>query len=140
MNAAKNNQGGEPDLGALRQVGQERIKPRRPFVSVGMGTCGIGNGADAVYAALGAAAAGADVAVRRVGCFGFCAAEPLVMAYRPGKPLLLFTEAKSSRAPKFVAALADDASFDKLAKSAVAKIEAWDFRTSSVEFGKGYDF
>ncbi len=142
MNAAKNSQGSEPDLGALRQAGQERIKPRRPFVSVGMGTCGIGNGADAVYAALGAAAAAAkaDIAVRRVGCFGFCAAEPLVMAYRPGKPLLMFTEVKSSRAPKLVAALADDAAFDKLAKTAVAKIEAWDFRTSSIEFGKGYNF
>jgi NADH-quinone oxidoreductase subunit F len=142
MSVAKNNQGGEPDLGALRQIGQESIKPRRPFVSVGMGTCGIGNGADAVFAALGAAAsaAKADVAVRRVGCFGFCAAEPLVMAYRPGKPLLLFTEVKSSRAPKLVAGLADDASFDKLAKTAVAKIETWDFRTSSVEFGAGYNF
>ena len=62
------------------------------------------------------------------------------MAYRPGKPVLLFTEVKSSRAAKLVAALADDASFDKLARTAVAKIEAWDFRTSSVEFGRGYDF
>ena len=142
MNGPKNTQTAAPDLGTLRQVGQERLRPHRPFVSVGMGTCGIGNGADALFAALNAAVAerGSDALVRRVGCFGFCAAEPLAMAYRPGKPLLLFTEVKPARASKLVAGLEDDSSFDKLAKTAVAKIESWDFRTSAVEFGKGYGF
>jgi NADH-quinone oxidoreductase subunit F len=130
------------DLGAMRQAGLERIKPSRPFVSVGLGTCGIGNGADALRDALQAAAAArhSEAVVRRVGCFGFCAAEPLVMAYRPGKPVLLFTEAKASRAARFIEGLANDAAFDKLAKSATAKIETWDFRTSSLEFGSGFPF
>ncbi|MGA2546696.1 MAG: NADH-ubiquinone oxidoreductase-F iron-sulfur binding region domain-containing protein [Rectinemataceae bacterium] len=130
------------DLGAMRQAGLERIKPSRPFVSVGLGTCGIGNGADALRDALQAAAAArhSEAVVRRVGCFGFCAAEPLVMAYRPGKPVLLFTEAKASRAARFIEGLDNDAAFDKLAKSATAKIETWDFRTSSLEFGSGYPF
>jgi NADH-quinone oxidoreductase subunit F len=134
--------GSAADLGTLRQLGQSRVKPKTPFVSVGMGTCGIGNGADLVFAALSQAASDRkyEVAVRRVGCFGFCAAEPLVMAWRPGKPILLFCEVKPVRASKLVAGLADDASFDKLAKGADAKIESWDFRTSLVEYGKGYAF
>ncbi|HRY56104.1 MAG TPA: NADH-ubiquinone oxidoreductase-F iron-sulfur binding region domain-containing protein [Spirochaetia bacterium] len=139
MNGAKSS---EIDLGSLRQAGLARVKPKRPYLSVGMGTCGIGNGADLVLEALGKAVAERrlDAAVRRVGCFGFCAAEPLVMAYRPGKPLLLFTEAKPARAAKLAAGVADDEAFDRLAKAAEAKIEAWDFRTSHLEFGKGYAF
>ena len=130
------------DLGALRQAGLERIRPSRPFVSVGLGTCGIGNGADTLRDALQAAAATSHskAVVRRVGCFGFCAAEPLVMAYRPGKPVLLFTDVKASRATRFIESLADDAAFDKLAKTATAKIENWDFRTASVDFGAGFPF
>jgi NADH-quinone oxidoreductase subunit F len=132
----------KPDLGAMRAAGLERIKPDHPFVSVGMGTCGIGNGADALFEALGreAAAKRANVAVRRVGCFGFCSAEPLAMAWRPGKPILLFTEAKAARAARFIEGVADEAAFDKLAKSATAKIESWDFRTSQVDYGSAYPF
>ncbi|MDP3179893.1 MAG: NADH-ubiquinone oxidoreductase-F iron-sulfur binding region domain-containing protein, partial [Spirochaetaceae bacterium] len=141
MSQAKNGaNGAAPDLGAMRKSGLEGIKPSRPFVSVGMGTCGIGNGADTLRDALVKEAAGKNVAVRRVGCFGFCAAEPLVMAWRPGKPILLFTEVKAAKAQRLIAGLADDAAFDKLAKTADAKIESWDFRTSSVEFGQGFSF
>jgi NADH-quinone oxidoreductase subunit F len=126
----------------MRQAGLDRIKPGKSFVSVGLGTCGIGNGAEELRQALAAAASakGADVLVRRVGCFGFCAAEPLAMAYRPGRPVLLFTDAKASRAARLIDGLADDEAFDKLAKTATAKIEAWDFRTSALEFGSGFPF
>ena len=130
------------DLGAMRQAGLERIRPDRPFISVGLGTCGIGNGAEALRDELEKAVAArrSELAVRRVGCFGFCAAEPLAMVYRPGRPVILFTEAKASRASRFVEGASDDAAFDKLAKSAAAKIETWDFRTSSIEFGSGLPF
>jgi len=128
------------DLGSMRNRGMESVRPQRPFLSVGLGTCGIGNGADALFGALVEKAAGLDIAVRRVGCFGFCAAEPLVMAYRPGKSLLLFTEAKASSAKKLVEGVAEESAFERLAKAATAKIETWDFRTSSVEFGSAFPF
>jgi NADH-quinone oxidoreductase subunit F len=114
----------------------------RPWVSVGMGTCGMGNGAEEVFIALGAEAKarGMDVEIRRVGCFGFCAAEPLVMAHRPGKPVLLFADVKPGRTREIVASLKDDESFGKAARKAEAKIETWDFRTSSMEFGTDYPF
>ncbi|MFZ2635005.1 MAG: FAD-dependent oxidoreductase [Rectinemataceae bacterium] len=138
-----------PDLGKMRNEGIARIKDSAPWISVGLGTCGIGNGADQVYEKLHEAAGktitqvnDGKVAprVRRVGCFGFCAAEPLVMAYRPGKPLLLFTDVKPARAASLVQGLVDDEAFAKIARQAEAKIEAWDFRTSSVEFGHDFGF
>ncbi|MBL8968676.1 MAG: FAD-dependent oxidoreductase [Spirochaetaceae bacterium] len=144
-NASSKRGGGKSDardLETRRRLGRGRVKPAVPFLSVGLGTCGKGNGADLVFAALAkeAAAENAELLVRRVGCFGFCAAEPLVTAYRPGKPLLLFTEAKPANAARLVAGLADDTAFDKLARRAVAKIEAWDFRTAALEYGADYPF
>jgi NADH-quinone oxidoreductase subunit F len=131
------------DLGSLRAQGLERIKPRLPMYTVGCGTCGLGNGAGQVFDAIGKACEtefakpGAWLA-RKVGCFGYCSAEPIVMAYRPGKPLLLFTAVKASKAPRIARGLVSDEAFDKLAKDADAKIESWDFRTSVIEYGKAY--
>ena len=40
------------DLGSLRAQGLERIKPKGGAVTVGMGTCGLGNGAGALFEAI----------------------------------------------------------------------------------------
>ncbi|MEW6549060.1 MAG: FAD-dependent oxidoreductase [Spirochaetota bacterium] len=130
------------DLGSLRKSGLLNLSGDKPWVSVGMGTCGIGNGADEVFAALSEAAKTGQgkVLARRVGCFGFCAAEPLVMAYRPGKPLLLFTDVKAAKAAGIVKGLADDEAFARIAKLAEAKIESWDFRTHKLGYGEDFAF
>ncbi|MEI6873679.1 MAG: FAD-dependent oxidoreductase [Spirochaetota bacterium] len=125
------------DLERLRKTGLAAVKPNRAFLSVGLGTCGMGNGAKELYAALEKSirANEADVALRRVGCFGFCSSEPLIIAYRPGLPMLLFCEAKASRAGRLVENMGSDAGFERLARQADAKIEHWDFHTSSLDFG-----
>ena len=130
------------DLGSLRNEGLSHLVNGTPWISVGVGTCGVGNGAEDVYAALaeGAKACKQPVKVRRVGCFGFCAAEPVVMAYRPGKPLLLFADVKAAKAGALVKGLSDDEAFGKIAKLAEAKIESWDFRTHTIAFGADYPF
>jgi len=122
---------------AMAARGLRTVKPDSPLVSVGLGTCGIGNGAEALYDALKDAAA-SGVTVKKAGCFGFCAEEPLVMLYRPGRPVLLFSDAKASKAGKYIAAATDDKAYERLARQARAKISAWDFRTSSVVFGEGF--
>jgi len=50
-----------------------------------MGTCGSGNGAEAVYSAFASEidARGLAVQLVPVGCFGFCAEEPLVNVWCP---------------------------------------------------------
>ena len=133
------------DLGSLRALGLERIKPKGPSISVGTGTCGLGNGAGLVFEAIQKAVEAEFASVprplmRQVGCFGYCSAEPMVMAYRPGKPLLVFTTVKTSKAPRIARGLVSDEAFDKLARDATAKIETWDFRTSVVEYGSAYPF
>ncbi len=132
----------QTDLGTLRKEGLSHLFNGKPWISVGLGTCGIGNGADEVFQALQdkATAEKLDLRIRQVGCFGFCAAEPMVMAYRPGKPVLMFSEVRASRAQTLLRGMADDEAFDKLAKLAEAKIESWDFRTHSLNFGQAYPF
>ncbi len=133
---------GAIDLGSLRKEGLSHLADGMPWISVGLGTCGIGNGADEVFTAIEEAIKTTKIAAkaRRVGCFGFCAAEPVVMAYRPGKPLLLFADVKAAKALSLVKGLADDAAFEKIAKLAEAKVETWDFRTHTVDFGKDFPF
>jgi len=123
---------------AMAARGLGSVKPDIPTISVGLGTCGIGNGADVLFDALRDASDG-RVAIKKAGCFGFCAEEPLVMLYRPRLPILLFSDMKASKAGKLVTAALDDAACAKLAKTARAKISSWDFRTSTIDYGHGFD-
>lgn len=126
------------DLGFLAQTGLDRIHGDKPWISVGMGTCGIGSGADKVWEILNQTAKTSEILVRRVGCFGFCAAEPVVMTWMPGKPVLFFTDVDEQKTRRILGGLENSSSYDKIAKLAEAKIEEWDFRTSKIEFGHEY--
>ena len=76
---------------AVREAGLAKLLPSKPRIAVGMGTCGSGNGAEAVYHAFASEidARGLAVQLVPVGCFGFCAEEPLVNVWVPGRPLLI---------------------------------------------------
>ncbi|HEY9053612.1 MAG TPA: FAD-dependent oxidoreductase [Rectinemataceae bacterium] len=130
------------DVGKMRKSGLDTILGIEPWVSVGMGTCGLGNGAAEVFEALRRSISDLNLKAkaRKVGCFGFCAAEPMVMAWRPGKPVLVFSDVRPAQAPRIAQGLKDDATYEKLAHLAEAKIETWDFRTNSLHFGQGFPF
>ena len=85
-------------LAAVREAGLAKLTPDRPRISVGMGTCGTGNGAEGVHTAFKSAieARGLDVALAPVGCFGFCAEEPLVNIRVPGSPLLMLRRVREN--------------------------------------------
>ncbi len=77
------------DIGAfnaVRESGLAKLTPSIPRITVGMGTCGRGNGAEEVYHALneGIQRGGLDVLLASVGCFGSCFQEPLVSVRLPG--------------------------------------------------------
>ena len=74
---------------AVREAGLAKLIPTRPRIAIGMGTCGSGNGAEGLYRAFASAidARGLSVDLVSVGCFGFCAEEPLVNVWLPGHPL-----------------------------------------------------
>ena len=74
-----------------REAGLRKILPAVPRISIGMGTCGAGNGAEAVYHGFAdtIGSRGLDVMLVPTGCFGVCSEEPLVGVLVPGKPLLI---------------------------------------------------
>ncbi len=123
-------------LNTLRETGRRKLFPGKPRVAVGMGTCGIGNGARDVYEAFEREIQNrsADVRLTQVGCFGFCAMEPLVNIHLPGQPLVVYADVK----PGDVGRLLDAAlSGEPAREGALCKIEKWDHHTTSVSYGYG---
>ena len=123
---------------AVREAGLAKLLPGRPRIAVGMGTCGSGNGAEAVFHAFSSEidARGLAVQLVPVGCFGFCAEEPLVNVWVPGHPLLILHRVQ----PNHVDEILNGLGHDQLppAEILLCKIEEWDHLTGHVKYGTGY--
>ncbi|MFQ3621069.1 MAG: NADH-ubiquinone oxidoreductase-F iron-sulfur binding region domain-containing protein, partial [Spirochaetales bacterium] len=128
------------NLDSIRQKARGKILPDIPYLAVGYGTCGIGNGAEELFAVFheGIQTNGKKpILLKKTGCFGYCSAEPLVNVYIPGKPLLILHEVNKKEASKILKALQErDEGY--LRRRALCKIEEWDFVTSKITFGTGY--
>ena len=125
-------------LTQVKEKGLKKIAPAKTKIAVGFGTCGIGNGADLVFEAFKTAVKEKklDILVEKTGCFGFCAKEPLVNIQIPGKSLVILDQVTEKDVEKIVM----EASEGKVsAKKALCRIEEWDFHTSQIDFGKGFD-
>ena len=123
-------------LEKIRQQGLKKLLPDVPKISVGMGTCGMGNGAKDVYESLQKAmkTQRAKIELSITGCFGFCAEETLVNCYIPGQPLVILHKVTPKDAENIVYGLSRGMIPQK---KALCRIEQWDFFTSKVEFGTG---
>jgi NADH-quinone oxidoreductase subunit F len=121
----------------VREAGLAKLLPNIPRIAVGMGTCGTGQGAEAVYHAFADAIGGRGVDARlvRTGCFGFCAEEPLVNVRLPGKPLVVLRRVRAADVGFIVDEIADGRIPVELA---LCKIEEWDHITANVKYGTGY--
>ena len=75
---------------ALMKSGYDRMHPDKPGIAVGMGTCGIGNGADQVYAAFEQAIKekGLDIVLHKSVAWA-TALEPLLNIYLWTSPVVL---------------------------------------------------
>ncbi|MCE9614349.1 MAG: FAD-dependent oxidoreductase [Lentisphaerae bacterium] len=120
----------------IRRTGMMKLLPGKPRIAVGMGTCGMGNGAQGIRAAFEAALReqGVDAQLTSVGCFGYCAAEPLVNVHVPGQPLVVLGQLTEEDVAGVVAEIA--ARRAPVAK-ALCKIEEWDHLTGHVMYGRG---
>ncbi|NBD37303.1 MAG: FAD-dependent oxidoreductase [Verrucomicrobia bacterium] len=120
-------------LSDIRQSGLTKILPGKPRIGVGMGTCGIGNGSRDVFNALKKEVASRklDYSVVPVGCFGFCAVEPLVNFHIPGHPLLILQEVTPEDAAEIVSALEEQR---RPQCRILCRIEEWDHITSQVQY------
>ena len=123
-------------LETIRRNGLKKLLPDIPKISVGMGTCGMGNGAKEVYESLERVikAKKAKIRLSIVGCFGFCAEETLVNCYLPGKPLVILHKVTPRDAENIVDSLLKGI---MPLKKALCKIERWNFYTAKIEFGTG---
>jgi NADH-quinone oxidoreductase subunit F len=121
---------------AVREAGMAKLLPSRPRIAIGMGTCGSGNGAEGVYHAFASAndRRGLGFHVARIGCFGFCAEEPLVNVWLPGMPLVVLHRVQAND----VDAILDDLSQGRIpVELALCKIEEWDHITAHIKYGAG---
>jgi NADH-quinone oxidoreductase subunit F len=122
----------------VREAGLAKLLPSKPRIGVGMGTCGSGNGAEAVFQAFASEidARGLAVQLAPVGCFGFCAEEPLVNVWVPGRPLLILHRVQ----PNHVDAILGGLGQGKIPppELVLCKIEEWDHLTGHVKYGYGY--
>jgi NADH-quinone oxidoreductase subunit F len=123
---------------AVREAGLAKLLPSRPRIAVGMGTCGSGNGAEAVFHAFSSEidARGLDVQLVPVGCFGFCAEEPLVNIWVPGRPLLMLHRVQTNHIDGILHGLGHG--HLPPAEILLCKIEEWDHLTGHVKYGSGY--
>ena len=114
-----------------------KLQPFGPRIAVGMGTCGAGNGAEAVFHAFADTIdkRGLDIQLARVGCFGFCAQEPLVNVRLPGRPLVLLHRVQTN----YVDEILDTVMMGNIPTDmALCKIEDWDHITAQIKYGTGY--
>ena len=125
------------EFNAVREAGLAKLVPPVPRVTVGMGTCGRGNGAEGLYHAFvqGIENSGTNVVLAPVGCFGACFQEPLVNVRLPGNPLVMLQRVQANDAPRTLHDLANrNVSPDLI----YCKIEEWDHITGHVRYGQGY--
>jgi NADH-quinone oxidoreductase subunit F len=122
---------------AVKEAGLAKLLPNRPRIGVGMGTCGTGNGAEGVLHAFSEAIhqRGRDVRLAPVGCFGFCAQEPLVNVWLPGKPLVILRRVQANDVDRLLDGLAEGVIPPDLA---LCRIEEWDHITAQVRYGEGF--
>ena len=126
------------ELEIIKQQNLWRIRPTTPMILVGMGTCGIGNGADTLYTQLQnkITANNFECFLKPVGCFGFCAEEPLVTVYQPGKPMLVYSKVGEKDAERIAEGLI---SGNIYLKKILCRIDDWDYHTAFFKYGKGFE-
>src|SRR5579871_6705098 len=128
------------DIGAfnaVREAGLAKLTPAVPRITIGMGTCGRGNGAEGLFHAFTQAveSSGAGVLLAPVGCFGACFQEPLVNVRLPGNPLVILRRVQANDAARLLHDLLDG----NLSPDLIyCKIEEWDHITGHIRYGQGY--
>ena len=125
------------EFNAVREAGMSKLMPAVPRITVGMGTCGRGNGAEEVFHSLHEAIdrSGIDVLLAPVGCFGACFQEPLVSVRLPGSPLVMLHRVQSNEASQILESISTHVLPPHLI---YCKIEEWDHVISRLKYAQGY--
>ena len=94
-------------LDQLGLNGVESLYPEKIKISVGMATCGLATGAQAVYDQFEKILeqTGFSAVLSKTGCLGFCQREPIVDLFIPGMPRLTYVEMTPESVTDFMDAL-----------------------------------
>ena len=122
---------------SARESGLARLVSSAPRVTVGMGTCGRGNGAEEVFHALHETIekSGQEVQLTPVGCFGACFQEPLVGIRMPGAPMVTLHHVRPNDATRILEGISTKVIPPDLI---LCKLEDWDHITAQIKYGQGY--
>ena len=114
------------DLKSVGTAGRASLYPDRLKIVVGMATCGLAAGADAIYETLRQRVEqrGLDAILTSTGCIGCCQQEPLVDVRLPGAGRVLFTRVTRPSARALVDKLAHGVTFFDSAWAVVDEEEA----------------
>ncbi|MEN8208185.1 MAG: NADH-quinone oxidoreductase subunit NuoF [Candidatus Fermentibacteria bacterium] len=87
-------------LDQLGSKGMESLYPEQIRISVGMATCGLATGAQAVFDKFEEILESTDLSasLSKTGCLGFCQREPIVDLFIPGVPRLTYVEMTPEKA------------------------------------------
>jgi NADH:ubiquinone oxidoreductase subunit F (NADH-binding)/NAD-dependent dihydropyrimidine dehydrogenase PreA subunit/(2Fe-2S) ferredoxin len=98
--STKNGIASEDALERWKEEGLRTISPNIPKVTVGLATCGLATGAQAVYDVLAEELdkASFKAILAKTGCIGFCQMEPIVEVFRPGRPRVLYKQMNAEKA------------------------------------------
>ena len=91
-------------LDQLGSKGMESLYPERIRISIGMATCGLATGAQAVFDEFEKILkkTESDYLLSKTGCNGFCQREPIVDLFIPGGPRLTYVEMTPEKVVDFM--------------------------------------
>lgn len=124
------------DLLKIKENGVRKIVPGKPYIAVGMGTCGIGRGAEVLYDSFERSIKerNLDIILKKTGCFGFCAEEPLVNIFIPGKPLIIMHRVTENDVVPIIMGIERGI---MPYRNVLCRVEEWDFITGEFKYGQG---
>lgn len=124
------------DLLKIKENGARKIVPGKPYIAVGMGTCGIGRGAEVLYDSFERSIKerNLDIILKKTGCFGFCAEEPLVNIFIPGKPLIIMHRVTENDVVPIIMGIERGI---MPYRNVLCRVEEWDFITGEFKYGQG---
>jgi NADH:ubiquinone oxidoreductase subunit F (NADH-binding)/(2Fe-2S) ferredoxin len=98
----------QKDLEKLKVKGLDSLYPKAMKINVGLATCGIATGAQAVFESIvkEIQKQGIDAVVSKTGCLGFCQKEPLVDVWQPDSARIIYCEMNPEKARDLVNELA----------------------------------
>ncbi len=126
-------------LQKIRRRAQKDLFPARARVAVGLGSCGIAAGADAVYAAFQQQVKKKklDALVTKTGCLGFCGEEPLVNVFLPRRPLVVFNRVTADDVRSIAAELSQGRLYEKKIFCKIEKADNF-IQPGGIVFGTGF--